>query len=775
MLKLTQSLSDVSRTNQLKIMEKPENVAEKLFQYLFKMGKGIETFPVDNLDMSMYEDPSLSFFQKRHRAIKQEIKKRLAVYGENWKSSDIQYFLSYSNGKNYVFFLSPNRTHSGWKQLFCKQRTDRERILNLVFKFHILSQDLHFETINGFEKLLLIYSKSLDKENKDILYVWGQELYINYNPYDVLTLTLTRKNLRFLSAKSRYSILDGDDLGEFLLHSRKNYGFANELDGRRKNFINFMNFDPDYDKFKKTQLYYHQSLITKLGDFLDECGIAYQEIYFQADHFLENPFIKNVETVETLEIINNSGVDLTEFEKQFLQKFLQHQGVTSIEFYNSGKSISTYEQVRVEGEETPFWKITEIIPWSDIELDKSKNYLVFNKLLDEEAGSMAYQRDDGLWKPSTKTDGKPKVDFYSQLKGRFSYLETGEFYSTQGLNLTEFRAINDAGDKELNSSSVLIYNYAKKKIDKDTLRLDTQSFTDGMFLDVEDSIACYLIGQTDTRKWEEFCDKHKIKISPEFQKILIELGIKNWIRRSLEDPNFGLSVPHQSFSEKQFFAIYVRKPKKQKAKAVAVEFVYKEGCIYIKSVMRDVQQIKKRFPFLRTLQNKPDVLKDDQQYFADESTQSFISCYTDECYTPTLIGRKGILEEMEIGELKINRQVSGEHSSRLLPLVTYYNGKVKPVKRIHNMICFDLTNETFVQYYVPPGTGLGQTSKTGFRVYHLIGNTYSNPKRQIPTSELIKHPITALHFGTLTQNVLKISDNSQSSLLQKVAKVFVEN
>lgn len=35
--------------------------------------------------------------------------------------------------------------------------------------------------------------------------------------------------------------------------------------------------------------------------------------------------------------------------------------------------------------------------------------------------------------------------------------------------------------------------------------------------------------------------------------------------------------------------------------------------------------------------------------------------------------------------------------------------------------------------------------------------------------------IAALHFNTLTQNVLKISDNSQLSLLQKIAKVLVEN
>jgi hypothetical protein len=52
---------------------------------------------------------------------------------------------------------------------------------------------------------------------------------------------------------------------------------------------------------------------------------------------------------------------------------------------------------------------------------------------------------------------------------------------------------------------------------------------------------------------------------------------------------------------------------------------------------------------------------------------------------------------------------------------------------------------------------------------------FTSPKQEIPTSDLIKHPITALHFSTLTQNILKISENSQSSLLQKVAKVLVEN
>lgn len=563
--------------------------------------------------------------------------------------------------------------------------------------------------------------------------------------------------------------MDGEEIGELLVYKKKKYYFERDLDARRRNSILFMRFDrdnEDFDKFKQTQLYYYQNLMTQLESFLDECGITYEVGDFQADHYLENSFIKNVESVETLEVINNTGIDLTESDKQFLEQFFKHQGVSHLTYYNSGKTISIYEQVEFENEEDACWKITEIIPWSDIELDKGKNYLVFNKLLEEEAGSMAYQREDGFWYPSTKINGKSNVDFYSQLKRRFSYLDTGEFFSTQGINVSEFRAVDDV------KSSWSVLNYTDHKIDKDILHLDTQPFTDGKFLGVDDSICSYLVGQQDSEQWEKFCVKHKIKISPGFQKVLIELGIKNWVRESLRNPGFGLPITPQSFSEKRFFAIYVRSPRKEDAKAVAVEFLYKDGCIYVTGVIRDMQKIKQRFRFLRKRSNS-EKLKDDQQYFVDEAENIHISCYTDDFFTPTLIGRNGILNDLKNGQLKINRQIKGKNSSRLLPLVSYYNGEIQPVNRIQNMVCFDLKNETFIQYYVPPGKGLDRLIKRGFRVYHLLGKTYDN--KPIPTPELIKHPITALHFSTLTQNVLKISDNSQSSLLQKVAKVLVEN
>lgn len=188
--------------------------------------------------------------------------------------------------------------------------------------------------------------------------------------------------------------------------------------------------------------------------------------------------------------------------------------------------------------------------------------------------------------------------------------------------------------------------------------------------------------------------------------------------------------------------------------------------------MQDINEIKRKFRFLRK-RNNSEKLIDDQQYFVDESEKLFISCYTSDNFTPTLIGRHNIIKELENATLKINLKTNKEHSADLLPLVLYYNLETQPIKKIRNRICFDLHNELFIQYFVPPAKPLDQKIKKGFRVYHLIGKKYSG--ETISTFQLIEHPIAALHFSTLTQNILKISDNSQSSLLQKIAKVLIEN
>jgi hypothetical protein len=572
---MIKALSDISRTNQLKITSSAEEVAEKLYLYLFKLNKGIGWFDAKSLDFGKSEDPQSDFYQRRHRAIKREIKKRLLEYGKELNERDIQYF---SDGKNSIFFLTPNKTDSSWKQQF-KEWWNQGKILNLIFKFYLLSEKLPFsETYNGLEKLLLLHSSK--PKHKNALEVWGQEMSLNYNSYKILTLKLSRKCFLF-SEKAEYHTFDGDELGEMFVYHDKQYYVTKKLDGRSTNSIQFMTFknDESFEEFRKTRLYHYQNLITQLEKFLGVCGIVYERLSFQADHYIENSFIKNIKSVKKLEIINNTGKDLTDEDKQFLENFLQHEGVFSLSFYCSGKTISSYEFIEDEG--IPCWKINENIPWQHVVLDKQKNYLVFNKILDEESEtSIAYQQNN-LWYPTAKiaeVENKSIVDFYTHLKRKICYVDTGEFISIQGMNVAEFRIIKD---KRAKSRAVL--NYSKDKLDEGLLRQDIQAFTHRGLLEIEESIVYYLMKQHNRQQLKNFCKRHKIKFSPEFQKVLIELGIKSWIRENLEKEYIPFHIACPSLPQQEFFSIYVRHPKKQTEKLVAVEFLYKDGNLSIKN------------------------------------------------------------------------------------------------------------------------------------------------------------------------------------------------
>ena len=74
MLNLVNALSDVSKTNQVRILDAPEVVAEKLFIYLHQLGRGVETFNIRELNSKIEsaettETNSESTFRNRHKRI----------------------------------------------------------------------------------------------------------------------------------------------------------------------------------------------------------------------------------------------------------------------------------------------------------------------------------------------------------------------------------------------------------------------------------------------------------------------------------------------------------------------------------------------------------------------------------------------------------------------------------------------------------------------------------------------------------------------------------
>ncbi len=780
---MAKALSDVSRTNQVKITSSYAAIAEQLYLYLFKLGKGIESFSIKN--MFTHEEKILPNFytEIRHNRIKQKVHELLLKYDNKIDVSEVQYSIAYSNGGSLVYFLSPNKKHSEWKSIFEKQenRTTRAKIINLIFKVHLLSESLmpkEIRTINGFEELVFVSSthpaKSKDETNEDI-YVWGQNLVLNFNQFNTLTICLKRK-LRLFRPEANFKTVDGEELGELLINEERNYRLVRTIDSRKSNEIFFMIFsgpDNNYEEFQKCQVYYHNLLKNKLENFFRENHIEFDELPFQTQYYLENQYLNSIEEVESLEIINNLGEDLAEPDKTFLNQLFKHYGISKLSFYNQGKTISEYEKKVIEDKE--YWMIREISPWSDVKLNINNNYLVLNKFLNKDVGSMAYfNKKNNLWNPTDKIENKKKVDFYTQLKKDYNFLKTGEFFNIQGLNLPKFHTIKKHRTlKEIPASLIHKYNSEKLKEGIIPLQDFVKDFTEGKFLKDEDLIYSYLIGQQDSEKWFQFSKDYKIKLSPEYQRILLEIGIKRILRNCLLDSNYGFPIKTKSIiNEKEFYTIYVRSPKGQATKIVAVKLLFKDSKFHILEVLKDEQEIKGKFPFLRTKYNSTKLIND-QQYYVDDD--SYISCYIDDYYTPTLIGKNKIIEAMENETLRINRSTKPKDSPRLFPLVSYYNEEGYHNK-IQKRICIDKSKKSFIQYFVPPASALDDKVKTGFKVYHLIGSkNYNSYKESLTTEELISHPLTAFHFNTLTHNILRISKNSTTSLLQKITKVLIEN
>lgn len=770
MQNLRRELSDISRTNQLQLLGDCDDIAEKLYQYLRKNGKGIDLFPTSVIKPNTVSQKD--YYRERDPLIREEVKKRLLATGKPITSNDIQYFLAESENGSYVFFLTSNTRHSGWIDLFRANVKNREKILNLCFKLYLMGQMLPFETINGFEELLIYHSQYDDKKKTDISHVWGQSISVHYNKHGVVSLYLSRQKRSF--QRKDFRTMDADELGEIVItRGNKRYVFSGKGDGRDKNFIDFMRFD---DKFQSSQLYYYQRLKTDLETFLSECEIGFTLQDFQAnayleDHFVDQESLSAATAFDRLAIINNTGANFLPAEMDFLRNFFIQHGVSQVEFGFDGQTVNEYEMIPGETETDHLWKISTIIPWSTVRLHPDWNYLVINKSLHEDSGSMAFQRKDGLWEPSSEIDDLDDVDFYSDLKRRFTFVSSGTFFCMQGVNVEKFIPIKASDD------DTMAVMRCPKKLDENSIAAAAYPFTDGLYLDTSQNILYFLSRQTDKDEWHQFCSKEGISVTSEYKKILSEMGIKSWIRASTRSNAIGLPIEGQAFSEQSFWAIYVKSPRYKDTKAVAVRYLFQNECIHIKEILTDTSQIRDRFPFLRSSQRKTQTgenkLLNGQEYLADEDAEISINCYTSNAFTPILIGRPQLLEDVAAGNIKINRTTMGDEGSRVLPLVMFYNRDTKPVRLIQDRVCLDLKQTEYIQYFVPPHQGLQEKTKRAFRVYHLYGITYQGSK--LSTEQLVNNPIVALHFSTLTQNILRIGENSQASLLQKVAKVLVEN
>ena len=105
------------------------------------------------------------------------------------------------------------------------------------------------------------------------------------------------------------------------------------------------------------------------------------------------------------------------------------------------------------------------------------------------------QRDDGLWCPSTKLEGRSHIDFYSQLKCKYNYLDTGEFYSIQGINIPEFKIIQQIKQgrkKEGEETKLSVFSHFSN-INADDILQDCQPFSDGQYVTVPEGYKAMVV------------------------------------------------------------------------------------------------------------------------------------------------------------------------------------------------------------------------------------------------------------------------------------------
>lgn len=811
--------SDESRTNQLKITNKDYEIwGDNIFQWLFQRNMAIGSFSVDDdgdykiPKAKKEEDDSESKFHRkykaRHQYIKKEIQKRNSQIGVSQKLSQVEYSLY----GRMVFYLVPTnkRASSKWIKDFKSPSEDgvrvRERILNLVFKLYLLQNHLidlmpEDNCLTGLEQLVLIHAKERDENGT--LMVYGYSISFIYNKYETVSLRLQNKGYKV--GNGLHATFDsGGDMGDITI-SGKDYSFEKKLDGRANQppFVIFPQESryPIYEDrvraFSKCKLYLFQAAMDQLIAFFEECKIPVQELPFSATHYIDSPFLreKNIKcNLKPLMILNNTGQDFSESKKDFLMAVLNNMGYSSVSYFEDGATINTYKMGRwvdeafVPEEEykapdknhRKVWDISEQIPWDSIKLTADYAYLVFNKILKKSGqGSSVAQLDDehdGYWTlPKKEIKKGCRKDFYTTLRGKALEINkstTNELVCIQGINADAWEEIKHRSQKKY---AIFTLTDPKAKAN-----------------DIEEFDMPYqVLSQLKKRNCRKPFDPKKdldapVKFSPEFDKALSELYYKMWFAEALDTKDifskafFDTQIDNRLYPIKpfKFESVFTRTPRGGDTEIAVVQFRYENGVIYVENKYCDTQKAEEEYGqcFQRITRGKnARRILDGQKLLVDRQRRIYVTGYWSINYSPTLIGHPNLMASIKEGTAELKKT----KPDPMLPIVRYFSLDPQKNKQIttaaKNLVYLDLSNENFIQYFVPPKMGPQFEIAKGFTVYHLMGFTFENKKINLKTADLINDPLVTIFLHTLTTDMLRISENSKTSFLHKLPRIIIEN
>lgn len=277
-------------------------------------------------------------------------------------------------------------------------------------------------------------------------------------------------------------------------------------------------------------------------------------------------------------------------------------------------------------------------------------------------------------------------------------------------------------------------------------RFDTQGSSVIQGLDVDD-----LSKKSRYKQTEEYYFVSPFKI----QKIISELWLKERVfqYKRLED----IALPDCKLT-----LVYIRKilGKKDNFFASVVDMVVKDKILIIKShqILKTEKRLQHYFPLLknRTLYNE-------SFYMLDKERDVMLSSYNSSII-PQIIGNQQVdnIEFSERNGGKIRRLSAADVSP--LP---YYLLEIER-KQYHHI--YLQQRESNLLFFVSSQQRPNQNIDKQNLIYNVL--TFNKSGELL---DAITQDVTNIYLESFTQDILRVNEVSKSSLLEKVAKLFVEN
>lgn len=230
----------------------------------------------------------------------------------------------------------------------------------------------------------------------------------------------------------------------------------------------------------------------------------------------------------------------------------------------------------------------------------------------------------------------------------------------------------------------------------------------------------------------------------------------------------GFQVP-----DGEFILVAVRfskntPPKKGKAAYIAVTHIaFKSGLLTINppAIYQDEQRFRYEVPGMQN--HCVPKLRDGDFYLIDVQQQVLVSRY-ETIRVPQIIGsaERSSLQEAQVNAGKIKK--TGHPQRTCLPYYLTPKPKTHASNRYQQLFIQKNGHEALL--FCAPSNQLGQAPSKRVRTYNLVAKDFTGS-----AVDALSQPVTELLLRTYTLDLLRYKEVTQSSLLEKIARMMLEN